>query len=118
MKKILFSTVALLAVIGAGTLSTACAGRTAETVCHNPIIGQDGPDPTVLRDTDGTFWLYNTADLLSIWHSDDLVTWQRVGSAFTEETRPSESRYDYGKAALWAPEIRIVKGKYVLFFSM
>ena len=118
MKKILFSTVALLAVIGAGTLSTACAGRTAETVCHNPIIGQDGPDPTVLRDTDGTFWLYNTADLLSIWHSDDLVTWQRAGSAFDEQTRPAESRYDYGKAALWAPEIRIIRGKYVLFFSM
>ena len=53
----------------------------------NPVIGQDGPDPTVLRDADGTFWLYNTADLLSIWHSDDLVTWQRAGSAFTEQSR-------------------------------
>ena len=87
-------------------------------VYRNPIIGRDGPDPTVLRDTDGTFWLYNTADLLSIWHSDDLVTWQRAGSAFNEQTRPAESRYDYGKAALWAPEIRIIRGKYVLFFSM
>ena len=87
-------------------------------VYRNPVIGRDGPDPTVLRDTDGTFWLYNTADLLSIWHSDDLVTWQRAGSAFNEQTRPAESRYDYGKAALWAPEIRIIRGKYVLFFSM
>lgn len=84
----------------------------------NPVIGQDGPDPTVLRDADGTFWLYNTANLLSIWHSDDLVSWQRAGSAFTEQTRPAESRYGYGKAALWAPEIRIIRGKYVLFFSM
>lgn len=84
----------------------------------NPVIGQDGPDPTVLRDADGTFWLYSTADLLSIWHSDDLVTWQRIGSAFNEQTRPAESRYGYGKAALWAPEIRIIRDKYVLFFSM
>ena len=87
-------------------------------VYRNPAIGQDGPDPTVLRDSDGTFWLYNTADLLAIWRSDDMVSWQRVGSAFNEETRPDESRYGYGKAALWAPEIRVIGGKYVLFFSM
>lgn len=84
----------------------------------NPVIGQDGPDPTVLRDKDGTFWLYDTADLLAIWHSDDLVTWRRAGSAFDERTRPDEVRYDYGKAALWAPEIRYIRDKYVLFFSM
>ena len=96
--------------------SVCCSAQT--DAFRNPVIGQDGPDPTVLRDTDGTFWLYDTADLLSIWHSDDLVTWQRAGSAFDEQTRPAESRYDYGKAALWAPEIRIIRGKYVLFFSM
>ncbi|WP_196018277.1 family 43 glycosylhydrolase, partial [Alistipes senegalensis] len=70
------------------TCSTACpqgnrngspSNEGAPKVFTNPVIGQDGPDPTVLRDTDGTFWLYNTADLLSIWHSDDLVTWQRAG---------------------------------------
>jgi len=93
-------------------------GRTGAGEFRNPVIGQDGPDPTVLRDKDGTFWLYDTADLLAIWHSDDLVSWQRVGSAFNEETRPAESRYDYGKALLWAPEIRIIRDKYVLFFSM
>lgn len=93
-------------------------GTAPSDLFRNPVIGQDGPDPTVLRDKDGTFWLYDTADLLAIWHSDDLVSWRRVGSVFTEETRPAESRYDYGKAALWAPEIRIIKDKYVLFFSM
>ena len=46
------------------------------------------------------------------------MTWQRIGSAFNEQTRPAESRYGYGKAALWAPEIRIIRDKYVLFFSM
>lgn len=85
---------------------------------RNPVIGQDGPDPTVLRDADGTFWLYDTADLLAIWRSEDLVDWHRIGSAFSEETRPAESRYDFGKASLWAPEIRIIRGRYVLFFSM
>ena len=109
---------ALLAVLCTCCASNLDPGQAPTNVFRNPVIGQDGPDPTVLRDTDGTFWLYNTADLLSIWHSDDLVNWQRVGSTFDERTRPAESRYDYGKAALWAPEIRITKGKYVLFFSM
>lgn len=114
----LFLSTLCLLLSGAGCSSQVKVATAPTDVYRNPVIGQDGPDPTVLRDTDGTFWLYNTADLLSIWHSDDLVTWQRAGSAFSEETRPSESRYDFGKAALWAPEIRIIGGKYVLFFSM
>ena len=119
------TTVYALLIASAASLTAATqscsrqASSTPETATFaNPIIGQDGPDPTVLRDTDGSFWLYNTADLLSIWHSPDLVTWEKTGSAFTEETRPDESRYNYGKAALWAPEIRLIDGKYVLFFSM
>ena len=118
--KILLSTITLL--LGAAIYTHCAHGtdkeQTATALFANPVIGQDGPDPTVLRDTDGTFWLYDTADLLAIWHSDDLVNWERVGSVFTEQTRPDESRYNYGKAALWAPEIRIINDRYVIFFSM
>lgn len=114
-------------IITASMLSTGCArqGRaSSEASTHdtttycNPVIRQDCPDPTVLRDKDGSFYLYSTADLISIWHSNDMTHWARIGSAFSEETRPDENRYNYGKAELWAPEIRIINDKYVLFFSM
>lgn len=98
--------------------SLAFAGASAADTYSNPVINHDGPDPTIIRDNDGTFWLYNTAGLLSIWKSPDMVVWTRVGSVFNEQSRPGEVRYNYGKAALWAPEIRLIKGKYVLFFSM
>jgi len=119
MKKItLRLAIPLLCLTACCYMASKSLGETCAVEFRNPVIGQDGPDPTVLRDKDGTFWLYDTADLLAIWHSDDLVSWQRVGSAFNEDTRPAESRYDYGKAWLWAPEIRIIRDKYVLFFSM
>ena len=52
--------------------------------------------------------------------SKDLVHWEEIGTAFTEETRPNfvDNNPEGKKAALWAPEIRYIKGKYVLFYSL
>lgn len=82
----------------------------------NPVIRVSVPDPTVIRAQDGAYYLYGTEDIrnLPIYRSDDLVNWVQVGTAFTNDTRPGEVK----GASLWAPEIRYVKGKYVLFYSL
>lgn len=82
----------------------------------NPVIPVSVPDPTVIRAQDGTYYLYGTEDIrnLPIYRSDDLVNWTQAGTAFTDDTRPSEVK----GASLWAPEIRYLKGKYVLFYSL
>ena len=82
----------------------------------NPVIATSVPDPTTIRVQDGTYYLYGTENIrnLPIYRSEDLVNWTQVGTAFTNETRPT----DVEGASLWAPEIRYIKGKYVLFYSL
>lgn len=87
-----------------------------ETQYSNPVIRVSVPDPTAIRSQDGKFYLYGTEDIrnIPVFRSDDLVNWKQVGTAFTDETRPK----DVDGASLWAPEIRYIKGKYVLFYSL
>lgn len=83
---------------------------------NNPVIPVSVPDPTVLHAADGYFYLYGTEDIrnLPVFRSKDLVKWEERGTAFTDETRPAEVE----GASLWAPEIRYVKGKYLLLYSL
>ena len=59
-------------------------------------------------------YAYGTARNVSIMRSRDLVHWERVGTAFTDETRPSFEP----KAGIWAPDVTRVGDKYVMYYSM
>jgi hypothetical protein len=82
-------------------------------------------DPAVIRGQDGWWYAYGTTDplregegtrhLLPMSRSADLVDWEYVGDAFTEDTLPAWADTDRG-AALWAPDIRYVDGEYRLYY--
>ena len=96
-------------------------GEETEELYWNPVIKYSAPDPTCIRTADGTYYLYGTEDTrnMPIYKSDDLVNWTFVGTAFTEATRPDfPTSVSYDDPSLWAPEIRYIKGKYVLFYSL
>ncbi|THG66358.1 DUF1735 domain-containing protein [Bacteroides faecichinchillae] len=82
---------------------------------NNPIIAFSAPDPTVIHTDDGYFYLYGTEDTrnMPIYRSKDMVSWEYMGTAFTNETRPIWE----GEHSLWAPEIRHFDGRYVLYYS-
>lgn len=85
----------------------------------NPVITfSSAADPTVIR-TDEGFYLYSTQTdkyWIPIYFSKDLVNWEFKRSAFRKATRPTEDVLP-GGGAFWAPEIRYINGKYVLYFS-
>ena len=85
----------------------------------NPVITfSSAADPTVIR-TDEGFYLYATQTnsyWIPIYFSKDLVNWEFKRSAFRKATRPTEDVLP-GGGAFWAPEIRYINGKYVLYFS-
>lgn len=92
-----------------------------EELYWNPIIKVSVPDPTAIRIADGSFYMYGTEDTrnMPIYHSTDMVNWTFIGTAFTEETRPKfPAEVSTADANLWAPEIRYINGKYVLFYSL
>lgn len=82
----------------------------------NPVLKTSVPDPTVIRANDGLYYMYGTEDIwnMPIFKSCDMVNWAQVGTVFTGESRPTKP----AGASLWAPEIRYIKGKYVIFYSL
>ncbi len=71
-------------------LGVAAAASFAADNYTNPVINRSAPDPTVIRHSDGTYYLYATENVrnLPIFKSDNLVDWELVGTAFTDATRP------------------------------
>jgi arabinan endo-1,5-alpha-L-arabinosidase len=87
-----------------------------EKVYENPVINYSLPDPSIIKAKDGYFYLYATEDIRNtpIHRSKDLINWEQVGTAFTNETRPTFER----RGGLWAPDINYFNGKYLLYYSM
>jgi len=83
---------------------------------RNPVVAYSLPDPTVIKATDGNFYLYATEDTRNtpIHRSADLVNWHFLGTAFTEQTRPTFEP----KGGIWAPDINFINGQYVLYYAL
>jgi aldose 1-epimerase len=85
------------------------------SVYRNPVITNSAPDPTILRDNDGSFYLYTTEDTrnVPIYHSTNMVDWKLLCTAFTEQSRPKW----LPQGGIWAPDINKIDGKYVLYYA-
>ena len=96
----------------------ACSKKTGKdaSVYQNPVINYSLPDPTVIEGDDGYFYVYATENIrnVPIHRSMDLVHWESVGIAFTDETRPTFEP----KGNVWAPDINKIGDKYVMYYSM
>lgn len=57
---------------------------------HNLVVDYILPDPSVIQVDNSYFYVYATEDIrnLPFHRSKDLVNWEFVGTAFTDETRP------------------------------
>ena len=87
----------------------------------NPIINENCPDPSIIKASDGYFYVYSTQDnipgnirYIPIHKSKDLIDWDYVGTVFNDKNRPKW----VPNARLWAPDINYINGKYVLYYSM
>ncbi|MCW3788027.1 family 43 glycosylhydrolase [Plebeiibacterium sediminum] len=115
MKKIVFFLTMVSTIVG-------CSNCSQETkvndtpLYNNPVINRSLPDPTIVKAEDGSFYLYATEDVrnVPIYRSEDLIHWKFRGTAFTDETRPDFEP----KAGIWAPDINLIDGKYVMYYSM
>lgn len=123
--------VALTAATAATPASAAPSGAaspasTSSASYANPVsrdFADTFADPAVVRGRDGWWYSYGTSDplragertphLIPTARSRNLVDWQFVGDAFTAASRPSWAAPD---AALWAPDVRYVAGRWVMYY--
>jgi len=87
-----------------------------KNIYKNPVIDKSLPDPTIIKAEDGYFYLYATEDTRNtpIYKTKNLIDWDFVGTAFTDNTRPTFEP----NGGLWAPDINYINGQYVLYYSM
>ncbi len=108
----------LLFILCILTLTSGCSSKKVQTqeIYSNPVINKSLPDPTIIKAKDGYFYLYATEDTKNtpIYKSKNLIDWEFVGTAFTNETRPTFEP----RGGLWAPDIEYINGQYVLYYSM
>lgn len=109
----------------AAALTTASADTPATYT--NPVsqsFADTYADPSVIQGKDGWWYAYATADPLRagepsvvghISRTRDWVSWDYVGPIFTDANRPS---YATESAGLWAPDVRYIDGRYVMYFSV
>ncbi len=104
-----------LPIVAAMLFASAAMNGETTTTYSNPVINRSAPDPTVIRADNGTYYLYATENIpnLPIFKSDNLVDWEFVGTAFTDETRPQM----VPDGRIWAPDIQRIGDKYVLYYS-
>jgi len=115
---ILFTTLALINLDSGSVKENRVTGRELQVkeTYSNPVVSYSLPDPSLIKASDGFFYLYATEDIRNtpIHRSKDLVDWKLVGTAFTADTRPSFEP----KGGIWAPDINFINGQYVMYYSM
>jgi len=98
-----------------------CAGVPPAATYFNPVLGRDFPDPAVLRDADGWFYVYGTQSEsqgrmlnVQVARSRDLVTWEHLGDAL-----PEKPRWASTKQVIWAPHVvhDTELRRYVMYYS-
>ncbi|MBL8682941.1 MAG: family 43 glycosylhydrolase [Myxococcales bacterium] len=99
----------------------------APIVATNPVLGEDHPDPHVVRTTDASgrvvYYLYATAGFGDFvpWESRDLVRWTRRSEGLFRRTTtaPNSLEINGGHYChLWAPDVVEVRpGVWMLSFS-
>lgn len=84
--------------------SSAAAGN----YYQNPVLGGDYPDPSIVRDGKDYYMTHSSFEYypgLLIWHSTDLIHWERVAYALTENV-----------GSVWAPDLIKYKGTFYIYF--
>lgn len=79
----------------------------------NPVIGEDAPDPSVIKGDDGYYYLFSTGE--KVFRSNDLINWNYVSQAFGDNSRPT---FVPGVGGYWAPCVTRQDGRYVLYFAL
>jgi arabinan endo-1,5-alpha-L-arabinosidase len=85
----------------------------------NPIIDQDFPDPSILRCSDGYFYLYGTQHRsdtyfrnIQVARSKNLIDWEIL-----EDALPTKPDWANETHNFWAPDVKEVDGVFYMYFS-
>jgi len=101
-------TLAIIPAFGTGVNKQTTSKNFAIQTYTNPVLGGDYPDPSILRvgnDFYMTHSSFNYYPGLLVWHSTDLIHWERVTHALNKNV-----------GSVWAPDFIKYKDSYYIYF--
>src|SRR6478736_5179924 len=107
----------------AGRMPSAAAPSTYDNAVSD-AFSDTFADPSVIRGRDGWWYASATSDPLRagdapgaihLARTRDWSSWEYLGTVFDAGNRPSWATATSG---LWAPDVRYVAGRYVLYFTV
>lgn len=102
-----------------GTLSKVWVPDNGDGTYKNPIINADYSDPDAIRVGDDFYLVsssFQCAPGLPILHSKDLVNWNIINYAFTQQKPLDVFDKPQDGKGVWAPAIRFYKGEFYIFY--
>ncbi|MBK5721847.1 family 43 glycosylhydrolase [Dysgonomonas sp. Marseille-P4677] len=94
-------------------LSASLCAQNVEQTYRNPVIACDLPDPSVIRVGEDYYAAGTTSEFAPnypLYHSRDLVNWERIGAVFNN---PPE----WIVGDCWAPELYYNDGTYFAYYT-
>jgi len=98
----------IIIIIFLTVILAGCTGDPQKSTFKNPVMGGDYPDPSVIRDGKDFYMTHSSFDYypgLLIWHSTDLVHWERVCHALHKYV-----------GSVWAPDLVKHGEKWYIYF--
>ena len=87
---------------------------------QNPVIRGFHPDPSICRVGKDYYLVTSSFEYfpaLPIFHSTDLVNWEQVGNALSED-RQLDLSHSRESGGIWAPTIRYSDGMFYITVAM
>ena len=76
------------------------------------------PDPAIISDGDNSFYIFATGKGLPIYHSDNLVDWEPVGTVFDSPVPAWSKEAVPETEGIWAPDIVKLNNKYYVYYAV
>lgn len=76
------------------------------------------PDPSMIQDADGRFYIFATGMGLPVYRSEDLIHWEEIDRVFKEPVPAWASRAVPGTEGIWAPEIARLNNRFFVYYSV
>lgn len=74
-------------------------------------------DPVLIKQ-DSTYYLFTTGRGVSVWSSEDLMSWNRESPIFNKTPVWTTDSLSSFRGHFWAPDISFHNGKYYLYYSV
>ncbi|KAF8990502.1 glycoside hydrolase family 43 protein [Cyathus striatus] len=76
-------------------------------------------DPSMCQDKHGTYFVFSTAQGISIRTSPNLVNWTLIGTVWSEGANPNwtDPYTQTSNGSLWSPDCTYLNGEFILYYS-